>query len=1000
MHRTSAGAGLLWRLLAAATTAIFLGSVIAPGLVLAAYTPPIIPDVYVTTPEDIPAAGNLLPSFDPEAPLTVVSHGQFNAGLGSVLVSNATGGFTFTPTANASGTGSISFGVSDGETTVFATLYVTVTPVNDPPVCTSPVSAGDEDTQQTGTLSCTDVEATPLTLALVSGASHGTAAVQSNGAWTYDPNPNYNGPDSFTFRAYDGAAYSATATVHLTITAVNDPPVCADVPTSGAEDTVQSGTFACTDVDLDVLSYSKESDPAHGVAAVGSNGDWTFTPDANYFGTDSFTYRASDGTVPSSTKTVTVTISAVNDVPVCPSDGAVVAEDHQAAGSETCTDVEGSPLTYAKATNPAHGTAAMLADGTWTYDPAPDYNGPDSFTYRANDGTGNSAPATVSITVTPVNDNPVATDGVVTVVEDTPTDVTSDVLALATDVDGDSLAVTAVANAAGGTADLTLGVVTFTPGANACGAAEGGFDYTVADGHGGVDTAHATVDVTCVNDAPVATGETVTVVEDTPLNVTNAILTNDSDVDHDTLVVSSVSNATGGGATLVAGVVTFSPTPDLCGLGAGGFDYVVSDGHSGTDSAHATVNITCVNDDPVVPAMHFNGTEDTALPISDAALLADVSDVDGGAPSVDSVSGATGGVVAHDAGVTTFTPDANLCGTASGGFDYTVSDGAGGSATGHVTLDLACVEDAPVAVPDSGTAAENQGAKAFDVLANDSDVDAGDTVSLVSASVDPSMGTASVSAGKVWYTPAHLFTGDAAITYTITDGTLQAVGTLTVSVAADLTPPVVAAPTVAFGTGRVDETAPLVMSWSATDANGIAAYQVQVSVAGGAFASVYTGTGTSITKLYAFNKSLVWRVRAQDGANNWSGWVTSATHKLLAYQTPGSSFFTATGSWTNVSSSASSGTGYRYVSVFGKYAQLKFTGMGVLYVAPKLKAGGYVKVYVDGAYLGRFTTYRASTALGQIIAKKAWATSGAHTIKIVDAQSGRHIALDAFIVLR
>ena len=90
--------------------------------------------------------------------------------------------------------------------------------------------------------------------------------------------------------------------------------------------------------------------------------------------------------------------------------------------------------------------------------------------------------------------------------------------------------------------------------------------------------------------------------------------------------------------------------------------------------------------------------------------------------------------------------------------------------------------------------------------------------------------------------------------------------------------------TVAFATGRVDETAPLRVSWSATDASsGVASYQVQVSVGGGAWRSVYTGANTSVVKFYRFNKSLVWRVRATDAATNVSAWATSASRKIVTY---------------------------------------------------------------------------------------------------------------------
>ena len=101
-----------------------------------------------------------------------------------------------------------------------------------------------------------------------------------------------------------------------------------------------------------------------------------------------------------------------------------------------------------------------------------------------------------------------------------------------------------------------------------------------------------------------------------------------------------------------------------------------------------------------------------------------------------------------------------------------------------------------------------------------------------------------------------------------------------------------------------------------------------------------------------------------------------------------------------MTSTWSSGGACRSVTVLGKDAQLKFTGLGVLYVAPKFSTGGYMNVFIDGKLLGEFTNDSASTALGQIIARTGWTTSGAHIIKVVDAPTGKRIALDAFVIIR
>ena len=267
-------------------------------------------------------------------------------------------------------------------------------------------------------------------------------------------------------------------------------------------------------------------------------------------------------------------------------------------------------------------------------------------------------------------------------------------------------------------------------------------------------------------------------------------------------------------------------------------------------------------------------------PSTSANLLTDDSDIDGDTLTVSGVSNATGGSVVLDSGTITFTPDADLCGAGAGSFDYTVSDGNGGTDTGEVTVDVTCTNDAPVAVDDTGNVTNASGATDFDVLVNDTDVEH-NSLSLVSASVSASAGSASVVAGKVRFTPLAAFSGPAVITYAVSDGALQDSGTLTVTVGPDTVLPVATAPTVTFGSARVDETAPLHITWSATDTgSGVASYEVQASVAGGAFTTIYSGPGTSLDRMYPFNKSLVWRVRATDAATNVSDWATSASRKL------------------------------------------------------------------------------------------------------------------------
>ena len=477
------------------------------------------------------------------------------------------------------------------------------------------------------------------------------------------------------------------------------------------------------------------------------------------------------------------------------------------------------------------------------------------------------------------------------------------------------------------------------------------------------------------------------------------LLANDSDIDGDTLTVSGVSSATGGSVILDGGTITFTPNANLSAPAKALSPTTSATATAAATAPSVTVDVTCTNDAPVAGDDTASGTEDTPATIDPANLLTDDADIDGNTLTVSGVSNATGGSVVLESGTITFTPTADLCGTGAGTFDYAISDGNGGTDTGEVTVDVTCTNDAPVAVDDTGNVTNASGATDFDVLVNDTDVEH-NSLSLVSASVSASAGSASVVAGKVRFTPLAAFTGPAVITYAVSDGALQDSGTLTVTVGPDTILPVAIAPTVTFGSARVDQTAPLHITWSATDTgSGVASYEVQASVAGGAFTTIYSGPSTSLDRMYPFNKSLVWRVRATDAATNVSDWATSASRKIATYGRSASNL-TYTGTWTKVSSAGSSGTGYSYTTTLGRRATLSFTGLEVLYIAPKNTASGYAKVYADGTLIGRFNLRASTSQLGRIITSKKWSSSGAHTMRVVNDQSGRRTNLDAFIVLK
>jgi hypothetical protein len=185
--------------------------------------------------------------------------------------------------------------------------------------------------------------------------------------------------------------------VSITVNPVNDPPVADDQSVSTDEDTAVEITLTASDVDGDPLTFGIVTAPAHG-ALSGAAPNVTYTPDADYHGPDSFTFRANDGVADSNLAAVSITVDPVNDAPVADDQSVSTDQDTPLDVTLTASDVDGDPLTFTTVTGPSHGTLSGTAPDV-TYTPDAGYDGPDSLTFRANDGVADSNLATVSITV-------------------------------------------------------------------------------------------------------------------------------------------------------------------------------------------------------------------------------------------------------------------------------------------------------------------------------------------------------------------------------------------------------------------------------------------------------------------------------------------------------------------------------------------------------------------------------------------------------------------------
>ncbi|MBU2992048.1 cadherin-like domain-containing protein [Octadecabacter sp. 1_MG-2023] len=445
---------------------------------------------------------------------------------------------------------------------------------------------------------------------------------------------------------------------------------------------------------------------------------------------------------------------AVNDAAEVDEDGSV---DIDVLGNDS--DPDGDDLTVTDATSP-NGTVTINPDGTLTFEPDENFNGETTITYTIDDGNGGTDTATVTVTVNPVNDGPIAADDAAETDEDTP--VVIDVLNNDNDPDGDDLTVTDATSPDG---DVTInpdGTLTFTPADDFNG--ETTITYTIDDGNGGTDTATVTVTVNAVNDGPDAVDAADTTDEDTPVTVD--LLANDSDPEGDDLEVISATLVSGEGEIVDNGdgTVTFTPADNWNGEAV--IEYTISDGNGGEDTAQHTITVTPVNDAPEAVDDADGTDEDTAITVD---LLANDFDVDGDDLTVTSatVPANQGTLVDNGDGTVTFTPAADFNGEAT--ISYTIEDEEGLTDSAVHTVTVNAVNDGPDAVDAADTTDEDTPVT-VDLLANDSDPE-GDDLEVISATLISGEGEIVDNGdGTVTFTPADNWNGEAVIEYTISDG--------------------------------------------------------------------------------------------------------------------------------------------------------------------------------------------------------------------------------------
>jgi len=737
----------------------------------------------VTATEDTAVTTNVLGNDTFEsagrsvAAVTQGAHGTVT------IVDASTGHVRYTPDANFNGSDTYTYTVTSGGVTETATVTVTVRPIDDATVFGGATTAsGKEDGGAlTGTLAVSDADGMTVPSYTVTGAAaHGSASIDAiTGAWTYAPNADYNGTDSFTVTVTDDEGHTATQVISLAVAAVADASSeTATVTEDGSVTTAVLGN----DSFEGTPTVSAVTQGAHGTVTIvdASTGQVKYTPDANYHGSDSYTYTVTSGGV-TETATVNVTVTSGDDATLFGGDTAGSGAEDGGAITGTLVVADSDGITtpnYTVAAGAAHGVASIDAStGAWTYTPAPDYNGADSFTVTVTDDEGNIATQVISLTVAAVADvapdtATVAEDGsVTTALEDN--DSFEGTPALTSVTQGEHGTVTVV--------DAATGQVKYTPDANYHGSDS--YTYTVTSG-GVTETATVNVLVTSVDDATSFGGNTAGSGEEDGAALTGTLVLADADG----IATPNYTVAGGpahGAASIdaITGAWTYTPAADY--NGADSFTVTVTDdeGHTATQEISVTVA-------PVADAV-----DDAAAVAEDGELTTGllVNDSFEGVPTVLAVTqGAHGTVTIVDAstGQVKYTPDADFHGSDS--FTYTVRSGAT-TETAVVTVAVDAVNDAPQAA--SGSIATNQDMPASGVLPAASDVD-GDVVTYALAT-PPTHGSVTVDDdGSYSYQPDPGYSGPDSFSYQVDDGLARSTYTVDVSVTPAPPPPPPSVPVV------------------------------------------------------------------------------------------------------------------------------------------------------------------------------------------------------------
>ncbi|MDW1823982.1 tandem-95 repeat protein [Vibrio sp. Vb0937] len=722
-----------------------------------------------------------------------------------ILTDNGNGTYTFAPNENFNGDVNFSFDVSDGTDTVSANVDVSVTPVNDPPVAGSTSYTVHEDNSITISdaqllANSSDLEGDVSIDSVSYSGSDGVLQINGDGTYTFSPNENFNGEVTLDVVVADEEGATDVTTAGITVLEVNDPPVAGPTSYTINEDSVLTFSESqvllnASDVEGDVELVGISYDGPDGIFTVNDDGTCSFAPNENFNGQVQLdvTIRDEDGAEVDTV--INVNVLPINDAPVSgdlaysvDEDGAITLSQEQLLSQ--ASDIEGDDLTASDLTVDGNATVTANDDGSFTITPDADFNGDIDISFDISDGT-NTVQATADLTVNPINNLPVPQDQQFSVEEDGTLQFTdADLLAGATDIEGDDLSVTGISyeGTDGVLTDNGDGTYSFAPNENFNG--DVNFSFDVSDG---TDTVSANVDVsvTPVNDPPVAGSTSYTVHEDNSITISDAqLLANSSDLEGD-VSIDSVSYSGSDGVLQINGDGTYTFSPNENFNGEVTLDVVVADEEGATDATTAGITVLEVNDPPVAGPTSYTIDEDSVLTFSESQVLLNASDVEGDVELVGiSYDGPDGIFTVNDDGTCSFAPNENFNGQVQ--LDVTIRDEDGAEVDTVINVNVLPINDAPVS-GDLAYSVDEDGAITLSqeqLLSQASDIE-GDGLTASDLTVD---GNATVTAnddGSFTITPDADFNGDIDIQFNITDGTdaIQATADLTVNPVNDLPVP-------------------------------------------------------------------------------------------------------------------------------------------------------------------------------------------------------------------